>query len=143
MEKQVETGGEKKTAAKKSTKPRPPKVKDYAKTKEYREVRDALISAVASRQELDPLSLDRISEYMDMWCQRRILRDDVLKRGPIVCDERGRKSENRNISLGLQTSKQMLEIYKALGFDATPARRSGGSDANTGGDETAYEDDDL
>ena len=135
-----QTGG--KTASKKKTaKKRKRPVKAYARTKEFQTVRAALIAkATDALGELDPLQLDRVDEIMDLWCQRQMLRDDVRRRGPTVLDERGRESENRCISLGLQVSKQILELYKALGLVAEPARaQQGKADA----EEIDEEDDDL
>lgn len=119
---------------------RKPVVKDYSKTKEFKTVREALVTkACVELGALDPLQLDRIDEIMDLWCQRQLLRDDVRKRGPTVLDERGRESENRCISLGLQVSKQILELYKALGLATEPAKAA--PDKNAADDDE--EDDDL
>lgn len=134
------TGG-KPSPKKKTAKKRKRPVKAYARTKEFQTVRAALIAkATDALGELDPLQLDRVDEIMDLWCQRQMLRDDVRRRGPTVLDERGRESENRCISLGLQVSKQILELYKALGLVTEPARaQQGKADA----EEIDEEDDDL
>lgn len=119
---------------------RKPVVKDYSKTKEFKTVREALVTkACAELGALDPLQLDRIDEIMDLWCQRQLLRDDVRKRGPTVLDERGRESENRCISLGLQVSKQILELYKALGLVTEPTKAAQGKSVA----DDDEEDDDL
>lgn len=135
-------GHTKKTAApeKAAPKKRKPVVKDYRKTKEFAIVREALTAKAREELgELDPLQLDRIEEIMDLWCQLRLLRDDVRKRGPTVLDDRGRESENRCISLGLQVSKQILELYKALGLMPEPPKPQRG----TAGEELGDEDDEL
>lgn len=120
---------EKPTAKKTTTKkPRAPKVIDWTKAPAYGEQYEALKAAVlAAGGELTPITLDRIADYMDFWCQKRMLAEDVRKRGPVVVDDRGRPSENRSISLGLQVSKQMLELYKALGLTTEPERSAGGA----------------
>lgn len=133
------SGAAKKTAPRR----RSAAVKDYAKTKEFKAVRETLLAkAGAELGALDPLQLDRIDEIMDLWCQRQMLRDDVRKRGPTVLDERGRESENRCISLGLQVSKQILELYKALGLQSEPARETQGR-RGTAPEPEADEDDEL
>lgn len=112
---------EKKTkapAAAAAKKPRTPRVKDWTKTAGYRDMRKALTEAVGIRSAVDPLVSDKVEEYMNLWCQRQMLYDDVRKRGPTVADERGRVSENRSISLGVQVSKQMLALCASLGLGA-------------------------
>lgn len=129
--KQETSGGEKKK--------RKTPLKDYSKTKAFQTVREALVTkACVELGALDPLQLDRIDEIMDLWCQRQMLRDDVRRRGPTVLDERGRESENRCISLGLQVSKQILELYKALGLVTEPAKPAQGKNETE-----EFEDDEL
>lgn len=95
--------------------PKAPRVKDWRKVKAYAEQREALKAArLAAGYELDALTLDRIEQYLEFWCQKQMLAEDVRKRGPVVSDDRGRLSENRSISLGLQTSKQMLALYQVI-----------------------------
>lgn len=59
---------------------------------------------------------DKVSEYLDFWVLHQELKADIQERGLTVMDERGRESENRSISLSIQVSRQMLNIYTALGF---------------------------
>lgn len=110
----------------KASKPRTrkPAVKDYSKTKEFQTVRDALQLAVASAAgavALDALLLSQIDEYMDLWVQRQMLRDEFRAKGVTVFDERGRASENRSISLGIQTSKLMAALRKEMGLVSDPS----------------------
>lgn len=93
-----------------------PRVKEWHRTAAYRDVRQALEEAAAASSAPDPLRGDRIEEYMSLWCQRQALYDDVRKRGPTVVDDRGRISENRSISLGVQVSKQMMALLGAMGL---------------------------
>ena len=120
-----------------------PAVKDYSKTKAYTVMREALqTKACVELGALDPLQIDRIEEIMDLWCQRQMLRDNVHRRGPTVFDERGREVENRCISLGLQVSKQILELYKSLGLVVDPQDKKGAKKTDQS-DDWDEEDDEL
>lgn len=119
----------KEPAAKKPAAKRKPRVKDYRRLKSYKLVRESLIEQVMEAGGMDPIRADRIEEIMDLWCQRQLLRDDVRRRGPTVLDDRGRESENRCISLGLQVSKQILELYKALGLVVEPVKTVAGKES--------------
>lgn len=118
------------------------KITDWTKSPQYAKLYEALEYAVLSAKgELNALSYDRLDEYMDLWCQRKMLTENIRKIGPVVCDERGRQSENRCISLALQTSRQMLELYKAMGL-AAEADHAGNGGGRRSDAENATEDDD-
>lgn len=138
------TEARKRRAEAKPKKPRAPKVKNWTATAAYRKQRETLEDAVLkAKGDLTAIDCDRIDEYMDFWAQRKLLGDDVRKRGPTVLDERGRQSENRSISLALQVSKQMLELYKAMGLAEEPERAGGSSRRGRGADAADDEDDEL
>lgn len=86
-------------------------------TKAYRELKKAMLDNLAARGLNDKPYTDKVEEYMDFWVRRQELRDDVAERGLTVVDDRGRVSENRSVSLEIQVSRQMLNLFTALGFD--------------------------
>lgn len=68
---------------------------------------------------VEQMYLDKVDEYMDLWEQRILLKKDIEERGLTIYDEKkGWTSENRSVSLEVQVSRQMLALYKALGFTA-------------------------
>lgn len=90
-----------------------------AKSKDYKELKKALLDNLEARGMIEKMYLDKVDEYMDLFEQRKMLQQDVEERGPWVQDEkRGVSVENRCIALGIQVGKHMLAIYKALGFTA-------------------------
>lgn len=95
-----------------------------------KEMRRSMIDNLEARGLVEPIYTDMVEEYMELWDRRRILSEDVKERGVTVYDSRGRETENRSISLGIQVSKQMLSIYAALGFkdQAASAVAGGGED---------------
>lgn len=134
-----------KAGERKATKPKgkAAKLTDWTKSPQYAKLFEALESAVlAAKGELDALSYDRLDEYMDLWCQRKMLTENIRQTGPVVCDERGRQSENRCISLALQTSRQMLELYKAMGLAAEADRAGNGGGRGSDAENAAEDDDD-
>lgn len=116
------------TAKNKIAKPRAPRVKDWTRTAGYRDVRKALTEAVGLRAAMDPMIGDKVEEYMNLWCQRQMLYDDVRKRGPTVTDDRGRVSENRSISLGVQVARLMTALEGAMGLCTAPVDARGGDE---------------
>lgn len=101
-----------------------------AKSKQYQELKAALLDNLEARGMVEKMYLDKVDEYMDLWEQRILLRDDIKERGLTIRDEvKGWTSENRSVSLEIQISRQMLAIYKALGFTADTVKvQSKGSD---------------
>lgn len=90
-----------------------------AKNKAYTELKQALLDNLDSRGMVEQMYLDKVDEYMDLWEQRILLKKDIEERGLTIYDEKkGWTSENRSVSLEVQVSRQMLALYKALGFTA-------------------------
>lgn len=92
---------------------------DYRRSERYKTLRAALFEALEVEGNLTPVTSDKVVEYMDFWVQRQQLREDVARRGLIVTDERGRTTENRSVSLGIQVARQMLEILRLLDITKT------------------------
>lgn len=96
--------------------------KDWKKSKAYRELRASLLDDL-KRRGLDSTAYrDKVDEYMDFWVRRKTLQADVEERGLTVVDERGRVTENRSVSLEIQTARQMLTLFTALGFKPEEAK---------------------
>lgn len=104
-----------------TAKKKKPARKQYDRTNEYKALKKALELAIReSGGALDEIQISQIDEYMDLWVQRKLLRDEVRAKGVTVYDERGRAMENRSISLGIQTSKLMAALRKELGLVKEP-----------------------
>ena len=105
--------------------------KDWKKTKQYRELKSSMLDSLEARGLMEKAYTDKVEEYMDFWCRRQELREDVAERGLTVVDDRGRITENRSVSLEVQVSRQMLAVWTALGFKDAAAK----SDTPGGGDD--------
>lgn len=94
-----------------------PKKRNWQRTNAYKELYASLKDNLLARGLVEQVYLDKVEEYMSLWCQMQELREDVIARGVTVKDEkRGMFVENRSVSLEIQVSRQMLNIYTALGF---------------------------
>lgn len=103
------------------------KKKDFRKTAAFSELKRDLESNLQSRGLVEQVYRDKVAEYLDFWVLHQELKADIKARGLVVMDDRGRESENRSVSLSIQVSRLMLNIYTALGFNSG-APKGGDSD---------------
>lgn len=101
------------------------KKKDWRKSTAFSDLKRDLENSLLARGMVEQVYRDKVAEYLDFWVLHQELKADIKARGLTVTDDRGRESENRSVSLSIQVSRQMLNIYTALGFK---------SDAPKGGD---------
>ena len=113
-----------------STAERSGQVAQKKRAKGYKKLRDSLIDNLLSRGITEDVFTDKVQEYMDLWQRRQELEEDIEERGIVIEDaKRGGLVENRSVSLEVQISRQMLAIFKALGFEEMAnAVNSGGGD---------------
>ena len=87
------------------------------RTKEYRELRRSMLDNLDARGLVESMYTEQVEQYMEFCVQARLLRDEITETGIAVHDEkRGMDVENRSVSLLVQVSRQMQNIYTALGF---------------------------
>lgn len=91
--------------------------KKWEQTKAYKSLKAGLEDNLEARGLVEPMYTDMLTHYLKLWVQFHELEDDIKERGVTVIDEkRGMMVENRSVSLEMQVSRQMLNIYTALGF---------------------------
>ena len=91
-----------------------------------KELKKTMLDNLQARGLVDPVYVDKVTEYIDLWMRRQALKEDIEERGVTVLDEkRGVMTENRSVSLEVQVSRQMLAIYGALGFKASSEKDAG------------------
>lgn len=106
--------------------------KNIRATKAWKNLKKSMLENLAARGLVEEAYAEKVDEYMALYEQRRALEEDIKARGITVLDEkRGMLVENRSVSLEVQVSRQMLNIWSALGFRADQVNR----------DTTADEDD--
>ena len=104
------------------------KQKDFRKTKAFSELKRDLESNLQARGMVEQIYRAKVEEYLDFWVLHQELKADIKARGLTVTDDRGRESENRSVSLCIQVSRQMLQIYTALGFKSDGPKGGDGDD---------------
>ena len=106
----------------------------FAKTREFRELQKDLLDDLTSRGLISKPYLDKVDEYMGLWCLRRLLEEDIAARGVYVEYQNGANqkgtTDNKSVEKLVRVSSQMLSIWSALGFkeQAANAKPSGCDD---------------
>lgn len=89
---------------------------DRKKTAAYKRLKNGLQDSLEARGLVEPAYTDLLEHYMVLWCQLQDLREDIEERGVTVDDLKRGLVENRSVVLEMQVSRQMLQIWTALGF---------------------------
>ena len=99
---------------------KPKKMKNWSKTKEYKALEKDMLDDLEVRGLLGPKYTDKVAEYMSLWCTRKLLEEDIEKRGVYVMYQNGEKqkgvTDNKSILILTRVSAQMQSIWTALGF---------------------------
>lgn len=106
----------------------------YAKKREFRELQKDLLDDLTARGLISRPYMDKVEEYMGLWCLRRMLEEDIAARGVYVeyqngANQRG-TTDNKSVEKLVRVSSQMLNVWAALGFkeQAASAKPSDGDD---------------
>lgn len=66
----------------------------------------------------DSIHREKAEEYLFFWNMAEDMRENIKEYGTNIFDEKRKMTvENRSVSLLIQASKQMQDIYKTLGLD--------------------------
>lgn len=106
---------------------------DYKRTKQYRAVRDSILTQLRENEVNDQHYLNMVITYMECWVDVRRLEDDIRERGVnIITTGRYGDEIKRNESVGekIRVIAQMLRILDSLGL-----KRKETSKAKSQGDE--------
>lgn len=103
---------------------------EVRRSRAFKTLKKSMVESLEARGLCEDIYRDKVDEYMEFWARKQELAADIRERGLSVCDERGRVTENRSVSLEIQVSRQMLAIFTALGFkdEAGKSGRVGGFD---------------
>lgn len=89
----------------------------------YNKLKKYLEDNLAARGLSGEVYTDKVKEYMDLWERRKQLAAEIDALGVTVASSKG-TLENRMVSLEIQTSRQMLAIFTALGFKTTAEHKT-------------------
>lgn len=105
------------------------KPKKWENTKAYRIIKHGMMADLEERGLRGAIYRDKVEEYLSLWVQFQQLREDVQINGVTLFDKKkGMPVQNRSVSMGVQVSRQMLNIYTALGFKELAGREAGAGD---------------
>lgn len=94
--------------------------KDWSKTREYRELKKDMLEDLDARGLVSQQYRDKVQEYMDLWCYRKMLNADIMDRGVSVSYSNGATqrgvTDNKSLTGVTRVCAQMLQIWTALGF---------------------------
>ncbi len=93
------------------------------KSTEYYKLKKHLTTNLIARGLSGEVYMDKINEYMDLWERRKQLAEQINELGVTIETAKG-TVENRMVSLEIQTSRQMLAIFTALGFKTTAEHKT-------------------
>ena len=95
-------------------------IQDWTKTKAYRELKQEMLDDLEARGLVSRPYIDKVEEYMSLWCIFQMLREDVNARGVSVEYSNGTAqkgvTDNKSLPMMTRVSSQMLNIWTALGF---------------------------
>lgn len=106
----------------------------YKRLDEYKNLRKEMTDDLQARGLISKPYMDMVDEYMNLWCLRRMLDEDIAERGVYVeyqngANQRG-TTDNKSVEKRVRVSSQMVSIWAALGFreQANSAKPVGGDD---------------
>lgn len=99
---------------------KPKTVESLMRTKAYKKLRSDMLDDLEARGVIGQQYADKVEEYMQLWCYREMLHEDIKKRGVAVeyqnsATQKG-VTENKSLNTIARISSQMLSIWGALGF---------------------------
>lgn len=107
---------------------------EYTRSKEYKDLRKDMTDDLQARGLISKPYMDMVDEYMNLWCLRRMLDEDISERGVYVEYQNGANqkgtTDNKSVEKRVRVSSQMVSIWAALGFreQANNAKPVGGDD---------------
>lgn len=93
----------------------------FAKTKEFRELQKDLLDDLTARGLISKPYMDKVEEYMGLWCLRRMLEEDIAARGRLcgIPERRQPERHHRQQERG-KTGASVLADAKHLGCLGVP-----------------------
>lgn len=96
------------------------KAAKYEKSEEYLNLKQDMLDDLELRGLIGRQYIDKVEEYMNLWCWFQMLHQDIVTRGVFVEYSNGATqkgtTENKSLTVATRVSSQMLNIWTALGF---------------------------
>lgn len=92
----------------------------WAETEKYKELKKDMLDDLDARGLVGRQYVDKVEEYLNLWCWLQMLNEDVVERGVYVEYSNGATqkgtTDNKSLTIATRVSSQMLAIWTALGF---------------------------
>ncbi len=96
------------------------KASDWMRKKEYKQLKKDMLNDLESRGLIAKQYVDKVEEYMRLWCWLQMLNEDIMERGVYIEYQNGSAqkgtTDNKSLGIAARISGQMLNIWSALGF---------------------------
>ena len=91
---------------------------NFKRTKEYRELKSALMDNLEARGLIEPIYADMVRRYLSFREMEYLADQEIEAKGLNIWDEkRGSWQANPAITVKVNASRQAAAIYRALGFE--------------------------
>lgn len=89
-------------------------------TDEYKALKADMLDDLEARGLVGRQYVDKVEEYMKLWCWLQMLNEDIVERGVYIEYSNGATqkgtTDNKSLMTATRVSSQMLAIFTALGF---------------------------
>lgn len=95
---------------------------NWSRTKVYREMRDQMIADLEAAGIRNAYFLDKVDRFMSLWCQSKILEEDLAVRGIRVEYQNGSQrgeTDNKSLDRLMKVYDRMDELHRQLGYQET------------------------
>lgn len=95
---------------------------NWPRTKAYREMRDQMIKDLKAAGIHNAYFLDKVDRFMSLWCQSKVLEDDLAVRGIRVEYQNGSQrgeTDNKSLDRLMKVYDRMDELHRQLGYQET------------------------
>jgi hypothetical protein len=113
------------------------KTKKYLNSQEHQNIKADLLDQLERNGNMAAYHVDLVNDYMDLWVEKSLLRDDIQRRGVNIKYNNGGGQtgvrKNDSIEQKVKVNTQMLKILSDLGIKwLTASKGSGGTDPSGG-----------
>ena len=102
----------------------------YERTRDFRDLKKEMIDDLTARGLISKPYMDKVDEYMSLWCLSRMLEEDIADRGVYIEYQNGANqkgtTDNKSVEKLVRVSAQKLSIWTALGFKEQAANSKPG-----------------
>ena len=92
----------------------------YERTRDFRDLKKEMVDDLTARGLISKPYMDKVEEYMSLWCLSRMLEEDIAARGVYIEYQNGANqkgtTDNKSVEKLVRVSAQKLSIWTALGF---------------------------